>query len=256
VGNLTNLRDPVNNDTSWTYDHLNRVTAETNELSKTRSFAYDATGNLLKRIDRNGRKIEFVYDGLHRRTHERWGDDAVFPSAAVSTTTPGGPAEEVERVGFTDAYEIISGDFTLTYDGQTTGAIDAFATASQVQAALEALSNLDPGEVAVTKIADTSTAQEWRIIFQGALAGTNVAQTTIDASGVWGYYYLQEIEATDVQGAVHSEVQSVTLSNTAGGAFTLSFAGQTTAAIAYNATASQVETAGGWGGVFDAPVEV
>lgn len=42
------------------------------------------------------------------------------------------------------------GSFTLTYNGQTTAAIDFDATGSEVDAALEALSNVEPGDVTVT----------------------------------------------------------------------------------------------------------
>src|SRR4029079_13246095 len=43
-----------------------------------------------------------------------------------------------------------SGAVTLTFDGQTTAQLAADATSAQVQAALEALSNIDPGDVSVT----------------------------------------------------------------------------------------------------------
>ncbi|MHB9048515.1 MAG: RHS repeat-associated core domain-containing protein, partial [Pirellulales bacterium] len=74
VGNRLTLIDPDNNQTTWTYDGLNRVKTETNQLTLARQFEYDAAGNLLKRTDRNGRVIEYVYDNLSRRTHEYWKD--------------------------------------------------------------------------------------------------------------------------------------------------------------------------------------
>jgi YD repeat-containing protein len=64
----------VGNTTAWTYDNLNRVTVETNELNKTRTFKYDAVGNLIERVDRLGRKMELVYDNLYRMTAEKWYD--------------------------------------------------------------------------------------------------------------------------------------------------------------------------------------
>ena len=64
----------------------------------------------------------------------------------------------------------------LTYSGQTTASIAFNASAAQVQAALEALSNIAPGDVVVTKLQDTSSAQEWRLSFQGALGGANLAE--------------------------------------------------------------------------------
>jgi len=48
------------------------VTGETNELSATRSYGYDAASNLTSQTDRNGRVTNFTYDGLNRLTAELW----------------------------------------------------------------------------------------------------------------------------------------------------------------------------------------
>ena len=79
----------------------------------------------------------------------------VVPVLAVAPVTsdvqtlavPGGPT---------------GGAFTLTFGGQTTAAISFNATAAQVQAALTALSNIGPGNLACTG---------------GPLPGTNVTIT-------------------------------------------------------------------------------
>jgi hypothetical protein len=56
-----------------------------------------------------------------------------------------------------------SGTFTLTFDGQTTSAIAWDASASTVQSALESLSNIDAGEVAIVKTKDmVQTVQSCR----------------------------------------------------------------------------------------------
>ncbi|MBM4090168.1 MAG: hypothetical protein FJ276_12220, partial [Planctomycetes bacterium] len=47
VGNRTKLTDPNGNATTWVYDNLNRVTSETNALSDSRSYSYDAVGNVI-----------------------------------------------------------------------------------------------------------------------------------------------------------------------------------------------------------------
>lgn len=63
------------------------------------------------------------------------------------------------HVGFRTQTEVVTvtitgtptgGTFTLTYSGQTTAGIDFDATASEVLSALEALSNIEPGELAVS----------------------------------------------------------------------------------------------------------
>ncbi|MFI2664873.1 hypothetical protein [Micromonospora carbonacea] len=72
--------------------------------------------------------------------------------------------------------------YTLTYSGQTTASIAQAATAAQVQAALEALSNIGAGNVLVTG----SPGGPYTVTFQGALADTNVAQMTSTPTGGTG----------------------------------------------------------------------
>lgn len=72
--------------------------------------------------------------------------------------------------------------FTLTFGGQTTASIDDQATAAQVQAALEALSTIGAGNVAVTG----NAGGVWTVRFQGDLENTNVAQLTTTPTGGTG----------------------------------------------------------------------
>lgn len=71
-GLLASLTDASGNTTSWTYDNLGRAISETNELSDTKSYVYDAANQLTKYTDRNGRVTEFGYDNLGRLTSELW----------------------------------------------------------------------------------------------------------------------------------------------------------------------------------------
>jgi autotransporter-associated beta strand protein len=111
--------------------------------------------------------------------------------------------------------------FTLTFGGQT-ASLPAGATAATVQAALEALPNIRPGNVAVTQ-----TGAVFTVTFQGALAGTAVLQMTAAGTGV---------TARPVQLGGRNEVQTVTAIGTVG-AFTLTFNGQTTAPQPFSLTA-------------------
>jgi RHS repeat-associated protein len=179
-------------------------------------------------------------------TAEKWltsGDPV--PSIAISTTTQGGPSSEVQRVGFTADMMISSGTFTLSFGGQTTGTIAYDASAATVQTALQGLSTIGSGNVVATKTQSTMTAQEWQVTFQGSLAGTNQNQITINAGSVTAMMTRTDIQTTDIEGGTGSnnEVQVVTLSNATGGEFRLAFAGQTTAPIAYNASAATVDSA-------------
>jgi hypothetical protein len=73
------------------------------------------------------------------------------------------------------------GTFTITYSGQTTTARGWDDTAAEIQTALEALSNLAPGDVLVTGVAG-----QWYVEFMGTLASTNVAQMTVDNTSLTG----------------------------------------------------------------------
>ena len=74
-----------------------------------------------------------------------------------------------------------AGTFSLTFNGQTTSALSATATAAEVQAALDSLSSIGGvgGFVAVTQNANVYT-----VTFGGTLAGAN--QPQISAAGAGG----------------------------------------------------------------------
>jgi hypothetical protein len=89
---------------------------------------------------------------------------------------------EVQRATITGAPT--GGTFTLTFSGQTTTAIPYNATAATVQTALEALSNLAPGDVTVTGGPGPGTPYD--ITFGGAYAGTDVTAMTATGSFTGG----------------------------------------------------------------------
>lgn len=109
----------------------------------------------------SGEGIGNVDDDLYEIT---WNETAVSLGAATN---------ELQAI-YTDA---TGGDFTLTYSGQTTTAIDWDADASEVQAALVALSNIGPSDVVVSK-----DGSNWLVEFTGALAATDVAKMTLTSS--------------------------------------------------------------------------
>ncbi len=125
-------------------------------------------------------------------------DRALFPEASfpngyipsglvlgrVTATGRFGPygasPSEVQTVNLGAA---TAGTITITFDGETTGAINFNATAAAVQTALEALSNVNPGDVAVTggPLPGTIT-----LTFGGRYLGTNVPQVTVTPTGLTG----------------------------------------------------------------------
>ena len=54
------------------YGALNRVLSETQGSNGSRTYKYDAVGNLREKTDRNGRLTKFEYDDSYRMTHEKW----------------------------------------------------------------------------------------------------------------------------------------------------------------------------------------
>jgi len=113
--------------------------------------------------------VTFTLTGANTSEGNAWGtgpykDIMLNPSTNVP---------EVQRATITGVPT--GGTFTLTYAGQTTTAIAYNATAAVVQTALEALSNIAPGDVVVT--GGPGPATPYTFTFGGALKGDVVAMT-------------------------------------------------------------------------------
>lgn len=133
------------------------------------------------------------------------------------------------------------GTFTLTYSGQTTSAIAYNASAATTQAALEALSNIEVGDVSCSGGPFPAAVT---VSFTGALAASNIALMTIDTASLTNTTPAVTAETTTAGSASQNEIQTVTLyGSPTGGTFTLKLGAQTTAAIAYNADAATVKAA-------------
>lgn len=74
--------------------------------------------------------------------------------------------------------------FTITYAGQTTASIDDDAIAAEVQAALIALSNINPGDVVVT--GGPLATGPFILTWGGSKIGTDVAAVTTTPTGGTG----------------------------------------------------------------------
>lgn len=95
----------------------------------------------------------------------KYGPYAGSPGEVQTVSTTGGPT---------------GGTFTLSFGGQTTAAIQWNATAAAVQSALEALANINVGDVTVT--GGPGPATPWVVTFGGRFAGENVPLMTATAS--------------------------------------------------------------------------
>lgn len=129
------------------------------------------------------------------------------------------------------------GTFTLTYSGQTTSGIAYNANAAAVQSALEGLSNIASGDVEVT-----GTNPNFAIEFKANLGLSDVPLMTSDFSSLTGSSIAVVVTQESRPGV--SETQSIYIDGTpTGGTFRLTFDGQQTGTIAYNASAGTVQTA-------------
>ena len=99
----------------------------------------------------------------------------VIPTAPVTTHQAGGGGfNEQQDIKPTDA---LHGTFTLSFKNATTTPLAYNASASDVQAALEALDTIGPGNVSVSAISGG-----YRVTFQGTLANTDVDPIAADAT--------------------------------------------------------------------------
>ncbi len=244
ASNLTSLKDPVNNTTNFAYDGLNRQVLNTNSLSKSKSFVYDVAGNLTGTIDRNGRAIQYEFDTLDRQTAEKWQSGTTAPSLTVAVTQEGGSINEKQSVGWTFSGSSISGTYTLSHNGQTTGAIAWNVSAATIQTALEGLSTIGTGNILVELASSNSTDRTLTLTFRNSKAATNVPQTTIDASGLADMYSSATgFNTTTATGGVFSEIQTIALANASSGTWRLAYNGEITAPLSPSITSSQLKTA-------------
>lgn len=102
----------------------------------------------------------------------------------VTASSKFGPYGEAATEDQTITIDATGGTFTITFRGGTTAAIAYNATAAQVQAALEALAEIDAGDVVVTGGPGATAA--FHVKFQGQYAGTNVAAMTTGAGSLTG----------------------------------------------------------------------
>lgn len=129
--------------------------------------------------------------------------------------------------------------YTLTYAGQTTGTIDTNATIATVEAALEALSN-------IASVSVTRSGQNYVVEFTGVDGLANLPQmsASVYSGSASASITIEPTVTLAGSGAAVNEVQVITISGSpTGGTFTLTFDGQTTGTIAYNASAATVDAA-------------
>lgn len=154
----------------------------------------------------------------------------------VTARTLGSGTNEVQSIEIDD--DVSSGNFILTYAGQPTGNLLYNCSAAVMEAALEALSTLGLGTVAVT-----GASPKWTVTFTGSKASTDVSilvGTNVDMSGG----VLTDVNVAEtvagVDGVNEIQTMTATVALTAG-TYTLGFGGDVTAAIPYDADEAAIE---------------
>ena len=134
--------------------------------------------------------------------------------------------------------------FTLSFNGFTTGPLSVDSSAAQLQAALEALPSVGEGNVAVNKVDNVFVVR-----FQGDL--TNQELSTLTSADGHVFIAVREtgIDKLDpdlfppsADSLARNDLQTLTIGAT-GGTFALELSGQVTGPLAYNATADEVRDA-------------
>lgn len=147
-------------------------------------------------------------------------EDTVLSAMVQGAVTTAGVAE----VTYIDV-DATGGTFTVTWNGQTTTALAYNITAENLQVALEALSNIAPGDVVVTGgIGVSGGGAPYILTWSASLGNVSAPTTTV----------------TSLQNT--AEVQHVVVDATAGN-FTVTYAGQTTSSLAFNVSGANFTTA-------------
>ena len=212
--------------------------------------------NLIKSVSNPAPAVMPEYTLGETSTHNIY---LASPSSASGYDANSGNASLTVKVAIGNPGSVpTSGTFTLTFGGQTTSALSYNSTAAQVQAALQALSSIGTNNVLVT-----GASPEWDVQFVGSLAFASQALMTSNATALYPFSSIN-ISNEQVGSGSQNAIQSVslvcqpvvlqtswtpisqTVANSGlptGGTYTLSFAGYTTSALAYNATAATIQTA-------------
>jgi Ca2+-binding RTX toxin-like protein len=157
------------------------------------------------------------------------------PQLDVDTVTPGGPGvPEAQEITF-DGTE---GSFTISFGGETTAPLAFDATALEVQQALVELASIGQDAGGNDNVSVLAIGGGYRIFFVNDLAGQNVDEVTVDDTALVGA--LVPVSTLQQGEVPESEVQWLRV-NAGGGTFTLSFGGDTTEAIPFDASAGDVQ---------------
>lgn len=179
----------------------------------------------------NATTVAYVDPGLPSQTI----GVTVTGQAVVVSLATGAGTNEVQTLTVTAT----GGTYILGFGDQFSHQIPYNATAAFVQAALEAVQTIGSGNVVVTG----SAGGPYTITFQGVFAAINVPLLAVDDNALQPLNVRTAVVTVMPGDGTHNEVQKVMLQGATVGTFTITFSGQTTSALAFNASAATVQTA-------------
>jgi hypothetical protein len=115
--------------------------------------------------------------GVSGRAGGPWTVDFIGALAGQDVAAIGGTNSELQQL----SSGAFGGSFKLDFEGEETSSLPYQASAEEAQAALEALPGIGVGNVEVTKRGE-GVQPNWRVVFRGVLAQTDVAAITVDGS--------------------------------------------------------------------------
>lgn len=150
-------------------------------------IAVDQTNGDVYVVEGSGGTRVQAFDG---DGHFLWaaGKNVVKNGGAGNLLTPPVLANERQTVALAGVFDfgcfcslpVSGGTFTLKFEGQVTAPIAYNASSATMQAALEGLSNISPGDVTVTGPAGGT----WTVEFTGALGGADLLQMNPNSGGL------------------------------------------------------------------------
>lgn len=183
--------------------------------------------------------IEFVGSLAAQDVDQISFDDSTLLGGGGLTSATQTPGSSNEFQTLDTAGAVTGGTFTLTFNGQTTSALNHNATRGQIETALEGLSNIGAGNVNVTGGALPGSPVV--VEFLGVLANTDVSRLIVDGTALTTSDLLSL--ATTTEGSFNETQRLISSGTLTAGDFTLTFDGETTAPIVFDADAATIQAA-------------
>lgn len=173
-------------------------------------------------------------------------DKGAVPLVTIARTQVGSNQAGSAEIQVSGIYAS-GGTWKMGFNGQSTSALTLTVSGASLQTALNGLSSIPAGGVTVAKTTGTDGSNTWSNYTITFVANGPQNLFTIDGSGLTEadgdnpVAYVSRSKA-GIATLVQDEIQTITITATSG-TFPLSFNGQTTSALAFNASTATVQTA-------------